>query len=86
MSAAFSYETIDPPGSTYSVAEEIGFFQNSNGQEYGFLDSGGTYTTIQFPGSIETVPTAINAKGQIIGTYADSSDRPPLSGPGGMLV
>jgi probable HAF family extracellular repeat protein len=66
MSAALSYETIDPPGSTYSVAEEInekgqivGFFQNSNRQEYGFLDSGGTYTTIQFPGSIQTLPPAI---------------------------
>jgi autotransporter passenger strand-loop-strand repeat protein/probable HAF family extracellular repeat protein len=65
MSTALSYETIDPPGSPYSFAEGInkqeqivGFFQNSNGQEYGFLDSGGTYTTIEFPGSVETGGTS----------------------------
>ena len=76
----YTYTTIDPPGSTYSVAESInnkgqivGFYQNSSGQEFGFLDSGGKYTTIDFPGSIQTTPTAINAKGQIVGTYADSN-------------
>jgi probable HAF family extracellular repeat protein len=80
MSTALSYETIDPPGSTYTFAEGInkqgqivGFFQNSNGQEYGFLDSGGTYTTIEFPGSVGTVPRAINDKGQIVGNYGDGS-------------
>ena len=80
MSTALSYETIDPPGSTYSLAEGIndqgqivGFFQNSNGQEYGFLDSGGTYTTIEFPGSVETVPRAINDKGQIVGLQTERS-------------
>ena len=49
----YTYTTIDPPGSTYSVAESInnkgqivGFYQNSSGQEFGFLYSGGTYTTL----------------------------------------
>src|SRR5208282_961277 len=79
MSATLSYKTIDPPGSTYSVAESInnkgqivGFYQNSTGQEYGFLDSGGIYTTIDPPGGIQAIPTAVNAKGQIVGTYADT--------------
>jgi hypothetical protein len=35
MSAALSYETIDPPGSTYSVAEEI----NDKGQIVGLVPS-----------------------------------------------
>lgn len=35
----------------------------------GFLDSGGTYTTLSVPGSIYTEPTGINAAGEIVGEY-----------------
>jgi uncharacterized membrane protein len=77
MSAALSYETIAPPGSTYSIADSInnsgqivGFYVDSSGQEYGFLDNRGTYTTINPAGGIQAIPTAINDEGQIVGTYA----------------
>ena len=39
--------------------------------QHGFLDSGGTYTRIDFPGSAETLAQAINASGQIVGYYAN---------------
>jgi probable HAF family extracellular repeat protein len=76
----YPYRTIDPPGSTYSIAYSInakgqivGFYQGSNAQEHGFLDSGGTFATIDPPGSIQTIAYSINAKGQIVGWYFDSS-------------
>jgi hypothetical protein len=53
----YTYQTIDPPGSTYTVAESIntsgeivGYYQDSSGQ-CGFLDNNGIYTTIDLPGS-----------------------------------
>jgi probable HAF family extracellular repeat protein len=75
-----TYTTINPPGSRYTIASSIndlgqivGFYQDSNGQEHGFLDSGGTYITIDPLGSIETIADSINASGQIVGWYFGSS-------------
>ena len=72
----YTYQTIDPPGSTYTIAnsinsngEIVGFYQDSNRVEHGFLDNNGIYTTIDPPGSVETVADSINAGGQIIGFY-----------------
>jgi len=54
--ATYTYQTIDPPGSTYTVAQSI----NDNGEivgsysgqtSSGFLDNNGVYTTIDPPGS-----------------------------------
>jgi probable HAF family extracellular repeat protein len=49
----YTYELIDPPGSTYTLADSIndkgqivGLYQNGSGKQYGFLDSNGSYTTI----------------------------------------
>ena len=76
----YTYTTIDPPGSTYTLPESIndsgqivGLYEDSGGVNHGFLDSGGQYTTIDPPGSISTYADGINAKGQIIGYYDDSS-------------
>jgi hypothetical protein len=78
-STTYTYTTIVPPGSDYTIASSIndkgqivGLYQDSNG-EHGFLEDHGTYTTIDPPGSIETVAEAINNKGQIIGFYFDRS-------------
>jgi len=58
----YTYTTIDPPGSGYSVAESInnkgqivGFYQNSSGQEFGFLDHGGRS---HGPGALDAVAPA----------------------------
>jgi len=47
-------------------------------QGHGFLLSGGTYTSIDPPGSIGTSVGGINNSGEIVGTYADA----PLKGHG----
>jgi probable HAF family extracellular repeat protein len=72
----YTYQTIDPPGSTDTVPESInsngqivGYYQDSNRIQHGFLDNNGTYSTIDPPGSVETVARSINAGGQIIGYY-----------------
>ena len=69
---------MDPPGSTYTSASSInaagqivGFHQDSNGVEHGFLDSGGTYTTIDPQAAWETIADSINAKGQIVGNLLE---------------
>src|SRR5262245_40631848 len=79
----YKYETIHPTGSgdgTYNVPESInnagdivGYYQDSNSQNHGFLLDHGIYTTIDPPGSISTVATSINASGQIVGRYGTGS-------------
>jgi len=39
----------------------------------GFLYSGGSFSTIEVPGAIQTVPTGINNNGQIVGWFIDTS-------------
>jgi uncharacterized membrane protein len=40
---------------------------------HGFLDTGGSFTTIDFPGGGDTNPIGINNSGQIVGYYDDAS-------------
>ena len=86
----YTYQTIDPPGSTYTIAQSInsngqivGFYYDSqltSGQiEHGFLDNNGIYTTIDPPGSIYTDATDINSLGQIVGVYNTASVPPRIS-------
>jgi probable HAF family extracellular repeat protein len=71
----YTYQTIDVPGSTYTVVESInasgeivGYYQDSNHVQHGFLDNNGIYTTIDPPGSNGgTVLVDINSVGEIIG-------------------
>jgi probable HAF family extracellular repeat protein len=72
----YTYQTIDFPGSISTAAESInsngqivGWYQDSNHVEHGFLDNNGVYTTIDPPGSTGTLPTDINSLGQIVGVY-----------------
>ena len=44
-------------------------FPDDNGAQHGFLDTGGTFTTIDFPGAANTVPVAFNPQGDIVGGY-----------------
>jgi probable HAF family extracellular repeat protein len=46
----------------------VGSYDSGNGGR-GFLLSGGNYTTISFPDSIDTTVTGINQSGQIVGDY-----------------
>jgi uncharacterized membrane protein len=76
---AYAYTTlVDPlaPYSTYATgindAGQIVGYTDA----HGFLDSGGTYTTLDDPSAaiVGTFATGINASGQIVGYYDDSSD------------
>jgi uncharacterized membrane protein len=45
-----------------------------DGKKYGFMDSGGTYTRLRFPGSTQTNATAINASGEVARDYVKGPD------------
>jgi probable HAF family extracellular repeat protein len=73
-----TYTTLDPPGSTFTVAEGInnagvivGVYFDADGQRHGFFLSNGVYTKIDVPGSTATAVNSINAQGQIVGSYDD---------------
>ena len=53
----------------------VGYYRDGNGNNQGFLDSNGTFTTLTVPGAsgTNTVPAGINNAGQIVGSYVDSS-------------
>jgi probable HAF family extracellular repeat protein len=74
----YTFAIIDPFGSNITDASGI----NNSGQivgsygsnpRYGYLLSGGVFTTIEFPGSTYTEVFNINDSGQIVGRYFDSS-------------
>ena len=54
----------------------MGAYVNSSGSccEYGFLYSGGIYTTLAPPMGIDTEALGINNRGQIVGTYRNISN------------
>ncbi|HLJ98001.1 MAG TPA: hypothetical protein VKU02_32875, partial [Gemmataceae bacterium] len=52
----------------------VGQYFNGS-RNLGFLLSGGSYTTLNFPGSTETEANAINNAGQIVGFYYDAAGR-----------
>jgi len=84
-----TFTTLDAPGvvfpgppttgGTFPTAinpqgDIVGYYNDSSGGVRGFLLSGGTYTTIDVPGSNGTTsPAGINARGDIVGSYFDSS-------------
>jgi probable HAF family extracellular repeat protein len=80
---AQNYQTIDPPGSTYTHAQHIndngqivGSYQDSNHTGHGFLYNNGKYSTIDLPGSVGTDATDINSLGQVVGTYEIAGGGP----------
>jgi probable HAF family extracellular repeat protein len=50
----------------------VGHYRDDAGV-HGFLFSGGTYETIDYPSASETELVGINENGQIVGGYFDSS-------------
>lgn len=76
MVAEYVFQTIDAPGPAVAI--------NDSGQiligGVGVLNSDGTFTTIEVPGSFETVLTGINDSGTVIGySRTDASLNPPYS-------
>ena len=78
----YTFSVVDPPASTngslansINNADQIVGRYTGNAGVHGFLYSGGTYTTLDYPLSISTYANGINDLGQIVGTYVDASDK-----------
>jgi hypothetical protein len=78
--AEYLFTTIDVPGAIFGTfakgingnAQIVGFYINSTG-DHGFLDTGGSLTTIDVPGATQTEAFGINDSGQIVGFYIDTN-------------
>jgi len=56
------------------LGQVVGTYQASNGEYFGFLESNGSYSTINFPGQANvTEATGINDAGEIVGWYGDDA-------------
>ena len=86
----FYFTTIDFPGARQTFAFGVnpggkigGSYYDSNNNDtvsrglvsHGFVDSGGRFTTIDFPGARQTFAFGVNASGQIVGYYYDSNNN-----------
>ena len=78
---AYSYTNIDYPFGVYTNAQAIndsgqvaGYYYEDSGSVHGFLYTGGAYTAFDDPFGVgSTTAVDVNASGQIIGSYGDSS-------------
>jgi probable HAF family extracellular repeat protein len=52
----------------------VGVYRDAAGT-HGFLLDNGMYTTLDMPGSTNTVATGINDAGQIVGSYVDANGQ-----------
>ncbi len=75
----FSGNIDDPNGiNTTATAinnsgEVAGFFTQANGDMFGFIDNGGTFTTIDPAGSTAVMLLGLNDNGSAVGTYVDAA-------------
>jgi len=58
----------------YTSSSSCALFK-SVGCLHGFLLSGGVYTTIDYPGAVETLAFGVNSSGVVIGGYEDTSGK-----------
>jgi uncharacterized membrane protein len=79
--AAMTFSPIDDPtaGVTNTTpikindaGDIVGIFRVNGGSGNGFLDSGGSFSTVNFPGQNGTHDNGINNGGEIVGQYKDS--------------
>src|SRR5215472_9095185 len=75
---AFTFTTIDPPGSTFTFpfginpqGDIVGNYV-AGGVTHGFLLHEGAFTTIDVPGATSTFARRINPQGDMVGFYSAS--------------
>lgn len=56
-----------------NAGQVVGGYVDGTGTNHGFLDSGSTFATVDYPSASGTAPRAINNNGQIVGAYNDAS-------------
>lgn len=77
--SAGNFSSISTPGTPTGINDNgqiVGTYYPDPTNQYvyhGFLYSGGSYTTIDYPGSTATSASGINASGQIVGSYIDQA-------------
>jgi probable HAF family extracellular repeat protein len=77
-----TFTSIDFPGATSGSAafgindggQIVGTYHDATGI-HGYLDSGGSFTSINVPGASNTYLSGINAGGQIVGNFNDATGR-----------
>lgn len=74
VAGSFDFHTVDVPGSTETIivgmnnsGNLVGIYFDQNGIPHGFLDVGGTFTTIEAPDS-HSLANGIDTAGNIVGT------------------
>ena len=51
----------------------VGYYEDSSGQEHGFIDTAGHFTPLTDPGAYWTEATGINNNGEVVGSFANST-------------
>ena len=75
----YTFSTINAPGATngtyaYGIntaGQIVGSYQDATGILHGYLDNGGTFSTVDVPRARGTNALGINPAGQIVGFYFD---------------
>lgn len=74
--ADYTFATIDPPGSSATIANAIstheigGEYVGTDSNSHGFILKNRVYTTIDWPGAFSSAVNGISENGSIAGTYA----------------
>jgi hypothetical protein len=84
----YSFTTLQPPSSNVANAAEgidnagivVGIY-NTGATVHGYIDTGGSFTNVDYPGASGTVAGAINNAGVIVGLYS----FPSSTGPSGFI-
>ena len=91
--ASYTFTTFAVPGARYTAAngintvgQVVGLFQDTQGENYGFLKDGDTYTIINVPDAVFTEPRGINDTGQIVGWFGDATVQHGFLKHGDMLT
>ncbi len=81
MAPTYDYRTIDVPGFSGSAqginaaGQVVGWYWTEDDHEHGFVLSGGDLRTIDYPGADYTDVRGIGPNGELVGTFASSSEE-----------
>jgi probable HAF family extracellular repeat protein len=81
LDTAGSFTSISVPGSAFGTfaygindsGQIVGNYGDSTGRNHGFLYNAGSFTTLNYPGAVDTNAYGINDSGQIVGEYDDGN-------------
>ena len=79
----FHFTSIDYPGAVMTAPQGIspdgdivGIYQDTSGQQHGFLLRDEEFTSIDYPGAIATNARGISPSGDIVGSYTNAPGGP----------